>query len=59
MTAGGPRATCKNMSKIPSKPEILDWIEQTPTLTAQRDIAKAFGTKGAARIDLKRVPRAL
>ena len=43
------------MSKIPSKPEILEWIAENPTLTAKRDIAKAFGIKGAARIDLKRV----
>ncbi|MDD9719464.1 ribonuclease R [Sulfitobacter sp. PR48] len=42
------------MSNIPTKAEILDWIEQNPTLTAKRDIAKAFGIKGAARIDLKR-----
>ncbi|WP_147111958.1 ribonuclease R [Tateyamaria sp. syn59] len=42
------------MSRIPSKPEILDWISANPTLTAKRDIAKAFGIKGAARIDLKR-----
>ena len=47
------------MSQIPSKPEILDWIEQNPTLTAKRDIAKAFGIKGAARIDLKRVLKEL
>lgn len=42
------------MNNIPTKAEILDWIEQNPTLTAKRDIAKAFGIKGAARIDLKR-----
>ena len=47
------------MSKIPSKPEILDWIAENPTLTAKRDIAKAFGIKGAARIDLKRVLKEL
>ncbi len=47
------------MSKIPSKPEILDWIAANPTLTAKRDIAKAFGIKGAARIDLKRVLKEL
>ncbi|SFD88235.1 RNAse R [Sulfitobacter brevis] len=47
------------MSKIPSKPEILEWIEQNPTLTAKRDIAKAFGIKGAARIDLKRMLKEL
>ena len=42
------------MSRIPTKPEILDWIAANPTLTAHRDIAQAFGIKGAARIDLKR-----
>jgi len=43
------------MTRIPSKAEILQWISDNPTQTAKRDIAKAFGIKGAARIDLKRV----
>ncbi|MGB3245113.1 MAG: ribonuclease R [Sulfitobacter sp.] len=47
------------MNKIPTKAEILEWIEQNPTLTAKRDIAKAFGIKGAARIDLKRLLKEL
>lgn len=47
------------MSKIPAKSEILDWIKDNPTLTSKRDIAKAFGIKGAARIDLKRVLKEL
>jgi ribonuclease R len=47
------------MNNIPTKPEILTWIEQNPTLTAKRDIAKAFGIKGAARIDLKRMLKEL
>ncbi|WP_300056631.1 ribonuclease R [uncultured Roseobacter sp.] len=47
------------MSRIPSKSDILDWISENPTLTAKRDIAKAFGVKGAARIDLKRVLKEL
>ncbi|MEP5731422.1 MAG: ribonuclease R [Sulfitobacter sp.] len=47
------------MSKFPTKDEILEWIEQNPTLTAKRDIAKAFGIKGAARIDLKRLLKEL
>ena len=47
------------MSNIPSKAEILEWIEQHPTQTAKRDIAKAFGIKGAARIDLKRMLKEL
>ncbi len=59
MTTGGARDTTSPMSKIPSKTEILEWISQNPTLTAKRDIAKAFGIKGAARIDLKRVLKEL
>ncbi|WP_298916444.1 ribonuclease R [uncultured Roseobacter sp.] len=47
------------MNRIPTKSEILDWISENPTLTAKRDIAKAFGIKGAARIDLKRVLKEL
>ncbi len=47
------------MSIIPDKKEILNWIEQNPTLTAKRDIARAFGIKGAARIDLKRLLKEL
>jgi ribonuclease R len=47
------------MSRLPTKPEILEWIEQNPTQTAKRDIAKAFGIKGAQRIDLKRVLKEL
>ena len=44
---------------MPSKDEILQWISDNPTLTSKRDIAKAFGIKGAARIDLKRLLKEL
>jgi ribonuclease R len=47
------------MTRIPTKPEILKWIAENPTQTAKREIAKAFGIKGAARIDLKRLLREL
>ncbi|EAQ25711.1 ribonuclease R [Roseovarius sp. 217] len=47
------------MSQMPNKDEILQWISDNPTLTAKRDIAKAFGIKGAARIDLKRLLKEL
>ena len=47
------------MTRIPTKTEILDWIASNPTFTAKRDIAKAFGIKGAARIDLKRLLKEL
>ena len=47
------------MARLPSKQDILDWIEENPSLTAKRDIAKAFGIKGADRIDLKRMLKEL
>ncbi|MEH6738000.1 MAG: RNB domain-containing ribonuclease, partial [Sulfitobacter sp.] len=47
------------MKNIPTKQEILSWIEENPTLTAKRDIAKAFGIKGSARIDLKQLLKEL
>ena len=45
--------------RIPSKDEILAWISDNPTQTSKRDISRAFGIKGAARIDLKRILREL
>ncbi|WP_163848427.1 ribonuclease R [Pseudooceanicola aestuarii] len=47
------------MTDLPSKSDILQWISDNPTQTAKRDIAKAFGIKGAARIDLKRLLKEL
>ena len=47
------------MTQIPSKYEILAFIADNPTQTAKRDIARAFGIKGAARIDLKRILKEL
>ena len=47
------------MAQLPSKQDILNWITENPTKGAKRDIAKAFGIKGAARIDLKRMLREL
>ena len=47
------------MNRLPSRDEILHWISDNPTQTAKRDIARAFGIKGAARIDLKRILREL
>ena len=47
------------MSSLPTKGAILDWIADNPALTSKRDIAKAFGVKGSARIDLKRLLREL
>ena len=47
------------MTRIPSKDEILAWIGENPGAAAKRDIAKAFGIKGAARIELKRLLKEL
>ncbi|GAB5447049.1 ribonuclease R [Gymnodinialimonas sp.] len=47
------------MSSIPSKEQILAWINDNPGRRSKRDIAKAFGIKGAARIDLKRILKEL
>ena len=45
------------MSSLPSKDEILAWIAAHPAETSKREIAKAFGVKGAERIELKRILR--
>lgn len=47
------------MSNMPSKDQILKWITDNPGKRSKRDIAKAFGIKGAARIDLKRILKEL
>ena len=47
------------MKNIPTKEQVLAWIADHPHLSAKRDIAKAFGIKGDARIDLKRVLKEL
>ncbi|MEM9318059.1 MAG: ribonuclease R [Pseudomonadota bacterium] len=47
------------MSRLPSKDEILAWISDNPAQGSKRDIAKAFGVKGARRIDLKRLLKEL
>ncbi|SNS94219.1 ribonuclease R [Tropicimonas sediminicola] len=47
------------MAELPTKAQVLDWIAQNPTQNSKRDIAKAFGVKGAARIDLKRMLKEL
>jgi ribonuclease R len=47
------------MAELPTKAQILDWIAENPGQTAKRDIARAFGIKGSARIDLKRMLREL
>ena len=43
------------MAELPTKAQVLDWLAENPGRNSKRDIAKAFGVKGAARIDLKRL----
>ncbi|AUH32763.1 ribonuclease R [Paracoccus tegillarcae] len=47
------------MAQIPSKQQILDWVAEHPDASSKRDIAKAFGIKGAERIELKRLLKEL
>ena len=47
------------MAQIPSQADILEWIRAHPEKSSKRDIAKAFGIKGAARIDLKQLLKEL
>ncbi len=44
---------------MPTKDQIRQWITENPGLVAKRDIANAFGIKGDARIDLKRLLKEL
>ncbi len=48
------------MTDLPDKTALRRWIAENPTLTAKRDIARAFGIKGGAlRIELKALLREL
>ena len=47
------------MTQIPSKAQILEWVAEHPDANSKRDIAKAFGIKGAERIELKRLLKEL
>ena len=42
---------------FPSREEILEWLRLNPGAGAKRDIAKAFGIRGADKIELKRILR--
>ncbi len=43
------------MKQLPSKQQVLDWIKDNPSKSSKRDVARAFGIKGAEKIDLKRI----
>ncbi len=43
------------MSRVPTKEELQDWLAENPDATGLRDITRAFGLKGGARVELKRL----
>ncbi|MBK0401248.1 ribonuclease R [Limibaculum sp. M0105] len=43
------------MPTLPSRQQILDWLAENPSAGGKREIARAFGIKGAARVELKRL----
>lgn len=43
------------MNLIPTKDQIRQWILDNPARSTKRDIAMAFGIKGSAKVDLKRI----
>jgi ribonuclease R len=45
--------------QLPSEAEILDFIRQSKTSVGKRDIARAFGLKGADKSELKKLLRAM
>ncbi|MFQ5624528.1 MAG: ribonuclease R [Paracoccaceae bacterium] len=47
------------MSRLPDREAILQWVRDNPNQSSKRDIARAFGIKGADRIELKRILRDL
>ena len=60
-TARKPKAGAKTKTKaktgLPSKREIVEFLETSTAKTGKREIARAFGVKGADRIALKSLLR--
>ncbi len=44
---------------LPSKDQILEWVQDNPARASKREVARAFGVKGADRVPLKRMLREL
>ncbi len=47
----------RSAGKLPSKQEIIDFLERSTAQAGKREIARAFGVKGADRITLKALLR--
>lgn len=52
-------AAAKQAGKLPSKQEIVDFLKSSPAKSGKREIARAFGVKGADRINLKNLLRTM
>lgn len=58
--APGTKETArKRATKLPSKQDILDFLKTSPAKAGKREIARAFGVKGADRITLKALLRSM
>ncbi len=53
------KAAAKQAGKLPSKQEIVDFLKSSPAKSGKREIARAFGVKGADRINLKNLLRTM
>lgn len=47
------------MTSLPDKDALLAWIRDNPQAAGKREIARAFGIRGADRVELKRLLREL
>jgi ribonuclease R len=54
---GSSKNKNKAVGKLPSKQEILDFLGTSPAQAGKRELARAFGVKGADRITLKALLR--
>lgn len=55
----GKNASPARRGELPDRETILKFVVENPDRATKRDIAKAFGLKGQARIDLKELLRSL
>ena len=54
-----PRSKSKSPAKLPSKADLIEYIQESPTRVNKRDIARAFKVKGDDRPALKAMLREL
>ncbi len=52
-----PKSTPKNAGRLPSKQDIVEFLQGSPAQTGKREISRAFGIKGSDRIALKALLR--